>query len=50
LLESVDVQTTDAEEDGGDEDETEKDNVNGPLGSLRELYPRTGAEVRALLS
>ncbi|KIX00763.1 uncharacterized protein Z518_09828 [Rhinocladiella mackenziei CBS 650.93] len=32
------------------EDENQHEDVNIQLGSLRELYPRTGAEVRALLS
>lgn len=34
----------------GDEHENLKDGATGPVGSLRDLYPRTGAEVRALLS
>lgn len=54
LLESVDVDTrvsgtgTGAAE--GDEDEEDEDGGDGQVRSLRELYPRTGAEVRALLS
>jgi hypothetical protein len=50
LLETVDMETTETEEDRGDDDELGTANVNGPVGSLRELYPRTGVEVRALLS
>ncbi|OCT53000.1 hypothetical protein CLCR_09684 [Cladophialophora carrionii] len=50
LLETVDMETTETEQDRGGEDELDEANANGLVGSLRELYPRTGAEVRALLS
>ena len=49
LLEGVEVETAQAGDKAEDEEGT-KDDVNGPDGSLRDLYPRTGAEVRALLS
>ncbi len=50
LLDILDVENTEIEEGRKDEDELDKENVNGPVESLRELYPRTAAEVRALLS
>ena len=50
LLDYADVETTAAQHDSRDEDAAEEGNVIGPVESLRELYPRTGAEVRALLS
>ncbi|KAJ9603616.1 Golgi transport complex subunit 6 [Cladophialophora chaetospira] len=50
LLETLDVETTDAEADSREEEIPDREDINGPPESLRELYPRTGAEVRALLS
>ncbi|KIY03175.1 uncharacterized protein Z520_01642 [Fonsecaea multimorphosa CBS 102226] len=57
MLEAIDAETSVSadEGDGGDDDggksEDERDkSANGLLGSVRESYPRTGAEVRALLS
>ena len=51
MLEIVDDETAEARENGGGEnDESENESITGPVGSLRDLYPRTGAEVRALLS
>ncbi|ETI24970.1 hypothetical protein G647_04340 [Cladophialophora carrionii CBS 160.54] len=50
LLETVDMETTETEQDKRGEDEIDEADAHGPFGSLRELYPRTGAEVRALLS
>ncbi|OAP65439.1 hypothetical protein AYL99_01411 [Fonsecaea erecta] len=46
---SVSVEEGDGGDDGGSEDQREK-SANCLLGSLRESYPRTGAEVRALLT
>ncbi|KIW69026.1 hypothetical protein PV04_04930 [Phialophora macrospora] len=50
LLETVDMETTETEGDRENDAELDRANINGPVGSLRELYPRTGVEVRALLS
>jgi len=50
LLETLDLETTEAGADRRDEDDADKEDVNGPVKTLRALYPRTGSEVRALLS
>jgi conserved oligomeric Golgi complex subunit 6 len=50
ILESIDVEAVGSGDAETDEDGNEPESVNGPVESLRELYPRTGAEVRALLS
>ncbi|EXJ73689.1 uncharacterized protein A1O5_03451 [Cladophialophora psammophila CBS 110553] len=58
MLETIDAETSPPanEGDGGDDEDDEKFDDDGDksvtdlIGSVRELYPRTGAEVRALLS
>ncbi|EXJ60203.1 hypothetical protein A1O7_04355 [Cladophialophora yegresii CBS 114405] len=50
LLETEDMETTETEQDRGGENGLDEADVSEAVGSLRELYPRTGAEVRALLS
>ena len=50
MLEAMDTETVEDGQDEQDEDGFEEETGNDLVGSLRELYPRTGAEVRALLS